>query len=142
MEMREFIAFLEGVVTVFDHNGIETVFERIFNSFYEFKEKVKATYSIEFNDVEAFYEDGEGMWGKIINEQTYFEGLKWADGIRFYIRVDFDDNKIIKKPEPKIPEPPTNKSLEKPWNCSRCQSKNDPSAVACKICKLPKRVHP
>ena len=111
--MREYIEFLEGVVTVFDHNGIETVFERIFNSFYEFKENVKATYSIEFNDVEAYYEDGKGMDGRIINEQTYFEALKWANGIRFCIIVDFDDNKIIKKPEL-----PTNKSLEKPWDCS------------------------
>ena len=135
MSMNEFISSLEGVVTVFEHNNEIKTLPKILSNYYDFKEELEKLYSIDYSNVEASYEDENGLFRPIINQETYYESIRWVDGIRLYIKVEFDDKNIKKKIPESIPFQPIFVNNGRPWSCKVCQTRNDGEAEKCKICR-------
>ena len=76
MSMNEFISSLEGVVTVFKHNNEIKTLPKILSNYYDFKEELEKLYSIDYSNVEASYEDDNGLFRAIINQETYYESIR------------------------------------------------------------------
>jgi hypothetical protein len=134
--MDEFIDKLEGVRVEFDHNGIVTIENKIWKQFYQLKEKVRELYKIDFNNVTAEYEDGRGSWIRIVDEASYYDAIRWVDGIRLFIKISFDETKVIRPVV--VAETPGPVVQGKKWSCHGCHFSNDPGNVRCKVCRTPK----
>lgn len=137
--MKDFIESLQGVVTVFEHKGEEKTASKVFASFYEFKENLKRTFMVEYSDTIVRYEDGKGFWLKITTENDFFEAIRWVDGIRFYVKVEFDDSKIIQIKQTKYTSSSNSQQGGPIWSCTRCFTKNAIELQKCSVCSLVKR---
>lgn len=116
------------------HNNEVKKLTGVWKSFNDFRQGIENTFNIEFYNTVCEYEDDNGMFYKINNEKDYFEAVKAVDGIRLYLKVNFDDSKVSAKVQP--PVNPNAPILTTPWGCKRCQARNVPESIRCKVCSL------
>jgi hypothetical protein len=133
-------AFLEDLTDhpiELDHNNKITKKTGVWKSLNEMKQGIEEAYNIDYHLTSVLYEDDDGLKKKISNEKDYFEAVKCIDGIRFYLMVEFDDSKVKKEPAPVVdlnaPIRTTN------WACTRCQARNGPENLRCKVCSLARK---
>lgn len=112
------------------HNSQTTKHNGVWKTFTEFKQGIENVYNIEFYNTQVEYEDENGIFQKIGNEHDYFEAVKTVDGLRFFLKVEFDDKKVSKA----VAQPANVPLNTTPWACRRCQARNGPENLRCKVC--------
>lgn len=115
------------------HNSDTKKVTGVWKTFNDFRQGIENAYNIEFYNTQVEYEDDNGIFKKIGNEKEYFEAVKTVDGLRLFLKVGFDDSKVARAPPAANPNIPISTA---PWACKRCQARNAPENMRCKVCSL------
>jgi hypothetical protein len=130
--VQDFIEDLQDHSIELDNENTITKKTGVWKTYNEFKAAIEETYNIDYYNTEVCYEDDDGLEKKISNEKDYFEAVKCIDCLRFYLVVKFDKAKVKKA---RAPEPDLNAPIRTtPWACTRCQARNGPENLKCKVC--------
>ena len=135
--VQEFIEDLQEHNVEFDNEKVITKKTGVWKTYNDFKAAIEETYNIDYHLTEVFYEDDDGLEKKVYNEKDYFEAVKCADCLKLLFIVKFDKNKVRKA---RAPEPDLNAPIRTtPWACTRCQARNGPENLKCKVCMQVRR---